>query len=370
LATTVASAVIALGPLSLAIGAIVAGIATIKYLVKHKDAINDWGDRNIPGMSWLDKTVNKATGGKIGVSEEDQRRQGSIDASGNRTGNSTSNIQQAWRSLTDNFWSTGSDNWMRNSFDRLITNTGKIASEIEKALIPSAEGTETSAMQDKISDYFANLIGMGSNSQQRGPVSAAGGHVGRSLTPELEQEIRRQAKEKGLDENHMVALAMTEGGGYDNVSPAGAVGTMQIMPSTGAGLGLTRKDLFDFHKNIEAGERYFKQLLEAFHGNYQAADAAYNAGPMGHGVHRFAETGDPSQLPSETQKYVPSIEAARQSLIHRTPATTAPLASSIRIESHLNVNGVHDARTVSDMIIQSQDRMNLEAIRNAQSVVR
>jgi hypothetical protein len=61
------------------------------------------------------------------------------------------------------------------------------------------------------------------------------------------------------------------------VSPEGAVGLMQLLPSTGRDYGV--KDLFDPVANLDAGSRYLGGLLVRFGGDRELAIAAYNAGP-------------------------------------------------------------------------------------------
>jgi|GEM_PF-1343333 len=77
------------------------------------------------------------------------------------------------------------------------------------------------------------------------------------------------------------------------VSPKGAQGLMQIMPDTQRFLGLS--DPFDEEKNIDAGVRYLKAMLQRFETEVMAL-AAYNAGPEAvarhNGVPPYDETKD------------------------------------------------------------------------------
>jgi soluble lytic murein transglycosylase-like protein len=61
------------------------------------------------------------------------------------------------------------------------------------------------------------------------------------------------------------------------VSPKGAMGLMQILPSTGGIYGTP--DLLDPYTNLEAGTRYLSWLLREFDGDLERVLAAYNAGP-------------------------------------------------------------------------------------------
>lgn len=90
--------------------------------------------------------------------------------------------------------------------------------------------------------------------------------------------IEAAAARHGLDPALVDAIAYVESRYRPAaVSPAGAVGFMQIMPSTAAELGV--KDLTDPRQNIEAGAAYLRAMLDAFDNNIEHALAAYNAGP-------------------------------------------------------------------------------------------
>jgi soluble lytic murein transglycosylase len=70
------------------------------------------------------------------------------------------------------------------------------------------------------------------------------------------------------------------------ISPAGAIGLMQLIPSTGrtmaneVGISGYNTDMLNIPRvNIELGIAYFKKVLEEFNGNIYLALASYNAGP-------------------------------------------------------------------------------------------
>jgi hypothetical protein len=61
------------------------------------------------------------------------------------------------------------------------------------------------------------------------------------------------------------------------VSPQGAVGLMQVLPSTGEDYGA--RNLLDPRVNLDVGSRYLGELISEYGGNLELALAAYNAGP-------------------------------------------------------------------------------------------
>lgn len=97
-----------------------------------------------------------------------------------------------------------------------------------------------------------------------------------------------------LDPKLVSAVAEVESGGnQEAMSPAGAIGVMQLMPDTAASLGVNP---YDKQQNIEGGAKYLRQMLDDFGGDVKKAIAAYNAGPNAvkkyGGVPPYPETQD------------------------------------------------------------------------------
>jgi soluble lytic murein transglycosylase-like protein len=89
--------------------------------------------------------------------------------------------------------------------------------------------------------------------------------------------IEEAAAGTGLPEPLISAVISAESGfRADAVSPAGALGLMQLMPATARSLGVD--DPLDPRQNVLAGSRYLRQQLHRF-GSVEKALAAYNAGP-------------------------------------------------------------------------------------------
>lgn len=120
------------------------------------------------------------------------------------------------------------------------------------------------------------------------------GAVGLNISGDTISLIKEAAARYQVDPRLVAAVAQTESGGnQEAVSPAGAVGVMQLMPETAAGLGVNP---YDKRQNIEGGAKYLRQMMDTFGGDVQKAVAAYNAGPQAvkeyNGIPPYRETQD------------------------------------------------------------------------------
>ena len=89
--------------------------------------------------------------------------------------------------------------------------------------------------------------------------------------------FKAAAKKYNVSESLLKAIAKAESDFNPNdVSSAGAIGIMQLMPETAAGLGV--KNPYDPEQNIMGGAKCISLKLKEFNGNIRLALAAYNAG--------------------------------------------------------------------------------------------
>ena len=127
----------------------------------------------------------------------------------------------------------------------------------------------------------------------------------RSITsPEnLDAYFCEAADTYNLSVDLLKAVAKQESNFQSNiVSSSGAVGIMQLMPSTAAYLGVT--DSYDPYQNIMGGAKLLAQLSEHYQGDLSLTLAAYNAGSGA--VDRYG--GIPPF--AETQNFVAKIKAS------------------------------------------------------------
>src|SRR5574340_1195882 len=134
--------------------------------------------------------------------------------------------------------------------------------------------------------------------------------------------ITASAKKYGLDPYFVAAIIREESQFRpEAISPAGARGVMQVMPSTGEWIarntgipGFDRSRLFEAEMNISIGTWYLSHLMKKFSGNLTLVTASYNAGPepVLAWAARSGGTADPAEfvetIPyAETRGYVKKV---------------------------------------------------------------
>ena len=149
--------------------------------------------------------------------------------------------------------------------------------------------------------------------------------------------VKSQATARGVAENLLYAVIRSESSFSPTaLSPAGAVGLMQLMPSTAAMIlgdkgGATPRDrLVRPEVNISAGSRHLKDLITSYNGNIVAAVAAYNAGSgnVDRWLKRFGALPPEEFIESipfgETREYVKKV-IATATIYNRLYGLGAPL---------------------------------------------
>ena len=164
--------------------------------------------------------------------------------------------------------------------------------------------------------------------------------------------IIAQAKKYGIPLQDAINQVRQESGGNPYaISPAGALGAMQLMPKTAAGLGV--KNVFDPKQNIAAGIRDDASLYRQF-GSWDLALAAYNAGSGT--VSKLIQTygnsyaAIKSHLPKQTQSYVANI-LGRKAGAGSSSGTSVPLGASTAWENFLiSSNNMENASTLGGLL--------------------
>lgn len=140
--------------------------------------------------------------------------------------------------------------------------------------------------------------------------------------PTIPDLVIATATQNGVDPNLALAVAQTESNFNPNaVSPAGAIGVMQLEPPTAAQYGVSNP--YDPPQNIRGGVQYLRDLLAQF-GDTAQALAAYDWGParVASAVSSYGADWL-AHAPAETQNYVGKI-LARLGTGYASPASSVP----------------------------------------------
>jgi len=141
----------------------------------------------------------------------------------------------------------------------------------------------------EVTQYFGHDSVQSANAK----IVAANARGHQASQEEIDQSIVMAAARHNVDPNLVRAVVKVESNFNSNaVSRKGAMGLMQLMPSTARSLKVNNP--FDPEQNVDAGVRHLKQLLENYGGDVKLTLAAYNAGSgavaRSSGVPHFAET--------------------------------------------------------------------------------
>lgn len=120
----------------------------------------------------------------------------------------------------------------------------------------------------------------------------------------------------------LAVIQQESNGNATAMSPAGAIGLMQLMPGTARDLGVSNP--YDPIANIRGGVRYLDDLIARYDGDVQKGLMAYNWG-MGNVDKHLA--GQITDVPRETQNYVPGV-MSRFGGAPQQGLTTAPNATA------------------------------------------
>ena len=169
------------------------------------------------------------------------------------------------------------------------------------------------------------------------PASAIAAPAIAAVPSAYRDAVSAAARDTGLSPWLIDAVARSESGyDADAVSPAGALGIMQLMPATARELGVDPRDPA---QNIAGGALYLRRMLDRFDGDLELALAAYNAGTgnvLRHGgvppfretrdyvrrnLARLASASDAGAAPAESAESIPTVSTAA------VGAPFAPLAA-------------------------------------------
>ena len=175
------------------------------------------------------------------------------------------------------------------------SNSGAVSLDTVQQILGFTPQTDAPVDTSPVTDTFT------SSSSSANTTAANATSSGSVSSPKNLEEYFKEASETyGVDINLLKAIARQESNFNPSAtSSAGAMGVMQLMPSTAKGLGVT--NAYDAQQNIMGGAKLMAQNLKKYNGDVSLALAAYNAG--GGNVDKYG--GIPPF--KETQNYVKKV---------------------------------------------------------------
>lgn len=152
-----------------------------------------------------------------------------------------------------------------------------------------------------------------------------------TVTYNLDDIFKEAAEKYNVSYDLLKAIAYNESRFQaDATSSVGAMGIMQLMPSTASAMGV--QDAYDPYQNIMGGAKLLSTLSDMYDGNLSLMIAAYNAGSG-----NVAKYGGIPPF-QETQNYVAKVLSTLQSGIDIS-GTTVTAGTNIAGTSYFNQTG-------------------------------
>lgn len=171
------------------------------------------------------------------------------------------------------------------------------------------------------------------------------------MAQDLNPILLAAAREYGVDPSIAQRVMHIESRGNPNaVSPAGAIGAMQLMPATARELGVDPNDPV---QNVQGGVRYLAQMINEFGPEY--GPLAYNAGP---GRMRRVLAGE-AAMPAETQNYQRLMRGDNMPVLQRSMAALNGGVTPLEIIGGREGNlKVQDPSQISPEAVQATENIN------------
>jgi soluble lytic murein transglycosylase-like protein len=212
------------------------------------------------------------------------------------------------------YWSNVQHRWKRVPVTSAAAQSARTAAQEVDAAFANSASAPSAALSQSASSIMAPELQTTAPTQKISQQS-------------IDNAINAAAKRHNVDANLVRAVIQVESNYNPRaVSRKGAMGLMQLMPSTARQLKVANP--FDPTQNIDGGVRHLKLLLDNYGGDVQLSLAAYNAGSGA-----VARSGGVPPY-SETQGYVKKITK-----LYGNTSSGAGAAASIRMsrdpEGHL-----------------------------------